>query len=110
MSVAASRGLQARYSFYDVGSENARSVGGLNDVSRGTRLDERTRRPRSASCRRSSADRVNEARAQWTRSHLASPVNDLIGPAVNISGVASFGTSTSSPTGRDLDVFQVADT
>jgi len=33
-----------------------------------------------------------------------------VGPAVNISGVASFGTSTSSPTARDADVYQVADT
>ena len=33
---------------------------------------------------------------------------DLIGPAVNISGVASFGTSTTSPTGRDADVIEVA--
>ena len=45
-----------------------------------------------------------------TRSRLDAPPNDVIGPAVNVSGVASFGTSTTSPTGRDLDVVQVADT
>jgi hypothetical protein len=49
---------------------------------------------------------VNEARAQYTSSRLGAPVNDLIGPAVNINGVASFGTATSSPTARDLDVFR----
>jgi len=37
-------------------------------------------------------------------------VNDPVGPAVNISGVASFGTSTLSPTARDLDVVQAVDT
>ena len=45
-----------------------------------------------------------------TRSRLGAPVNDSVGPAVTVSGVASFGTSTSSPTGRDLDVVQAADT
>lgn len=33
--------LAARYSFYDITSENARNVGGLNDVSRGTALANR---------------------------------------------------------------------
>ena len=33
--------LEIRYGFYDVASDNARGVGGLNDVSRGTRLDNR---------------------------------------------------------------------
>ena len=34
----------------------------------------------------------------------------MIGPAVGIAGVANFGTATSSPTGRDTDVFQAVDT
>ncbi len=33
--------LTARYSLYDIASDNARNVGGLNAVSRGTRLDNR---------------------------------------------------------------------
>ena len=33
--------VELRYSLYDVGSQNARGVGGLSDVSRGTRLDDR---------------------------------------------------------------------
>jgi hypothetical protein len=48
--------------------------------------------------------------AQYTRSRLHAPVNDSIGPAITIAGVASFGTSTASPTARDLDVLQAADT
>ena len=31
------------------------------------------------------------------------------GPAVNISGVASFGTATFSPVGRDIDLYEVVD-
>jgi hypothetical protein len=46
---------------------------------------------------------------QFTRSRLAAPPNDLTGPAITISGVANLGTSTSSPTGRDADVFELVD-
>jgi hypothetical protein len=53
---------------------------------------------------------IHEVCAQYTRSGLAAPVNDTIRPAVNISGIASFGTSTSSPTERDLALFEAADT
>jgi hypothetical protein len=53
---------------------------------------------------------VNDLRAQASRSRLAAPVNDIAGPAVTIAGVASFGTSTSSPTGRDLDTLEVTNT
>jgi hypothetical protein len=35
--------------------------------------------------------------------------NDQVGPAITISGVANLGTSTSSPTGRDLDLYEIAD-
>jgi len=36
-------------------------------------------------------------------------VNDPVGPAITISGVANLGTSTSSPTARDLDLYEFAD-
>ena len=52
---------------------------------------------------------ANEARFQFTRSRLAAPVNDRVGPAITISGVANLGTSTSSPTARDLDLYEFAD-
>ena len=52
---------------------------------------------------------LNEARFQFTRSRLGAPVNDEMGPAVNISGVANFGTATFSPTKRDLDTFELVD-
>jgi hypothetical protein len=102
--------LRMRYGLYSVNSPNARSVGGLNDVSRGTRLDDTDHTAAVSYVSSLSPRAFNEARAQYTRSRLAAPANDPVGPAISISGVANLGTSASSPTGRDLDTFQIADT
>jgi len=102
--------LQARYSLYRVDSRNARTVGALNDVSRGAALSDRDQNAAFNAVTSLGAHVINEGRAQYTRSRLSAPVNDAIGPAVNINGVASFGTSTSSPTERDLDVVEGVDT
>jgi hypothetical protein len=101
--------LQARYSLYDVVGDNARGVGGLNAISRGTRLANRDQTA-AGTWQLAGATVFNELRAQFTRSRLDAPPNDLTGPAVSISGAANLGMSASSPTRRDLDVFQVADT
>ncbi len=102
--------LAVRYNLYDVGSPNARNAGGLNDVSRGTRLDDRDQTIGATYQWSVSPDTINEARGQWTRSSLGADVNDVRGPAVNISGVASWGTATFSPTARSLDVFEGVNT
>ena len=102
--------LQVRYSVYNVTSANARNVGGLSDVSRGTALDDTDHTAAVSYLTTFSSGMINEARAQYTRSRLGAPANDIVGPAVAISGVANFGTSTSSPTGRDIDVVQAVDT
>jgi carboxypeptidase family protein/TonB-dependent receptor-like protein len=99
--------LAARYSLYDISSPNARSVGGLNAVSRGTALEDTDQTLAASLLLTLSPRAVNETRAQYTRSRLAAPANDLTGPAVNIAGVASLGTATSSPTARDLDLYEV---
>ena len=52
---------------------------------------------------------VNETRAQYTHSLLDAPANDPVGPAVTISGVATFGTLSSSPTARYDDLFEIVD-
>src|SRR5262249_20777626 len=52
---------------------------------------------------------VNETRGQFTHSNLAAPPSDLAGPAVSISGVASFGRLSGSPTGRLNKLYQVVD-
>jgi Carboxypeptidase regulatory-like domain/TonB dependent receptor-like, beta-barrel len=102
--------VQLRYSLYTVGSDNARNVGALNDVSRGAALDDTDQTAAVNILSTLSSGTINEARAQYTHSVLAAPVNDIVGPAVNISGVASWGTATFSPTGRRLDVIQAVDT
>jgi hypothetical protein len=102
--------LQVRYNFYDVSSPNARNIGGLNDVSRGQALDDIDHLAGANLLTVFPSGLVNEARVQYVRSRLDSPVNDPIGPAVSISGVAAFGNWTSSPTGRDADALQAVDT
>lgn len=101
--------LIARYSFYDIESLNARGVGGLSAASRGTALENRDQNFAVSEFASFSPRLANEARFQFTRSRLAAPANDLVGPAIAISGVANLGTSTSSPTGRDLDLVEVVD-
>jgi len=100
--------LSMRYSFYDVASSNARNVGGLNAVSRGTRLDNQDHAA-AATFATTGTGAINEIRGQATWGRLSSPANDARGPAVNISGVANFGSSTSSPEERDLDTYELAD-
>src|SRR5207247_5822907 len=102
--------LETRYSLYRVSSDNARNVGGLNDVSRGAALNDADQTLAVNLPTTFAAGAVNELRGQYTHSRLAAPVNDVIGPAVNISGVASFGTATFSPTARALDVAEAVDT
>ncbi len=101
--------LTARYSLYDVSSPNSRVVGGLNALSRGTGLQNRDQNWAVSELATLSPRTINEIRGQFTRSRLAAPVNDPVGPAVNIFGVASFGTATFSPTARDIDSYEIAD-
>lgn len=101
--------LNARYSFYDIDSENARGVGGLNAVSRGTSLANRDQTLAIGEVASLGANVVNEVRFQYTHSRLDAPPNDLTGPAITISGVANLGTSTSSPTGRSNDLIELVD-
>ena len=46
---------------------------------------------------------------QFTNSNLAAPPSDLIGPTVSISGVASFGTLSGSPTARVNQMYEGTD-
>jgi TonB-dependent receptor-like protein len=101
--------LALRFSFYDIESLNARGVGGLSAASRGTGLENRDQTIALNHMATLSSRSANEARFQFTRSRLAAPVNDRVGPAITISGVANLGTSTSSPTARDLDLYEFAD-
>src|SRR6185436_5958593 len=101
--------LSGRYSLYHINAVNSRSVGGLNTVSRGTGLDDTDQTVVVSNVTTISTRTLNEARFQFTNSRLDAPVNDEVGPAVNISGVASFGIATFSPLGRDINLFEAVD-
>jgi hypothetical protein len=92
--------FSARYSLYDVDSNNSRGAGGLSAVTAGAGLNDFDQTISVSNVATISQRTVNETRAQFTYSSLRAPVNDPIGPAVGISGVASFGTLSASPTGR----------
>ena len=100
----------ARYSIYDIASPNARTVGGLNAISRGASLDNRDQTIALGDVATLSPRDLNEVRMQFTRSRFSAPGNDLIGPSVGISGVANFGASTSSPVARNDDLYEISDT
>ena len=101
--------FNVRFSRYDVGSENSRNVGGLSTVSRGANLYNHDTTVAVNNVATITPVVVNETRFQFTRSRLSAPVNDLVGPAVNISGVANFGTAGFSPTARYLDLYELVD-
>jgi Carboxypeptidase regulatory-like domain/TonB dependent receptor len=101
--------LSARYSLYHIEAVNSRNVGGLNAVSRGTGINDTDQTLQVSNVTTLSSRTINEARFQYTNSRLDAPINDEIGPAVNISGVANFGAATFSPLARDINLFEAVD-
>jgi hypothetical protein len=99
--------LSVRYSLYDVSSENARGAGALNTPSASSALDNRDHSLALSNTLTLSGRTVLETRAQVAMSDLKAPPTDLIGPSVSIAGVAAFGRSSSSPTGRVNHLYQV---
>ncbi len=99
----------ATYSLYDLSAINSRTVGGLNSVSRGTNLANRDHTLNFNNVTTVSSRAINEFRFQYRRSNLDAPTNDPVGPAVNITNVASFGIATFSPLERDINLYQVSD-
>lgn len=98
--------LSGRYSLYHIGAVNSRTSGGLNAVSRGSGLKDTDQTVQVSNVTTISSRTLNEARFQYTNSRLDQPINDTTGPAVNIGGVANFGTATFSPLGRDINLFE----
>jgi hypothetical protein len=101
--------LSGRYSLYHITANNSRTVGGLNAVSRGSGLRNLDQTVAISNVISINSRTLNEARFQFTRSQLDAPINDSIGPAVSISGVANFGAATSSPLARDINLFELID-
>ena len=101
--------LTGRYSLYHINAVNSRTLGGLNAVSRGSGLDDTDQTVQISNVTTFSSRTLNEARFQYTNSRLDQPVNDTTGPAVNVAGVANFGTATFSPLGRDIKLVEAVD-
>jgi outer membrane receptor protein involved in Fe transport len=101
--------LSVRFSQYNVSSQNSRGAGALSAATAAAGLDD-VDRTIAVSNNWSPSDRVlNETRAQITYSNLQAPPTDPVGPAVSISGVASFGTLSGSPTARVNTLYELTD-
>ena len=101
--------LSGRYSLYHIGAVNSRTSGGLNAVSRGSGIKNTDQTIQLSNVTTLSSRTLNEARFQYTNNRLYQPVNDTVGPAVNIGGVANFGTATFSPLGRAINLVEIVD-
>jgi hypothetical protein len=99
--------FSVRYSRYGVSATNSRGAGGLSAPTASSNLDNLDQAVAVSNTLIFSSRTVLETRAQFARGDLKAPPSEPIGPAVSIAGVASFGTSSSSPTGRLNNMYQV---
>src|SRR5262245_44197202 len=93
--------LSFRYNSYAANSENARGAGGIFAPSASSGLDSLDQTFAASAVLLLSPASVLELRGQIAKADLEAPPTDPIGPAVSISGIASFGRLSTSPTGRD---------
>jgi hypothetical protein len=99
--------ISVRYSLYGLDAQNSRGAGGLSAPSASSALDNLDQTIAAGNTFTISPRAVMETRAQIARSDLHAPATDPVGPAVSIAGVASFGTSSGSPTRRLNTLYQV---
>ncbi len=102
--------MALRYNLYHVTADNSRGAGGLSAPSASAGLDNTDHAVAFSDTWLLSGRTVNETRVQLVHGDLQAPPTDPIGPAVSISGVASFGTLSGSPTGRVNTLLEVVDT
>ena len=107
--IRGSNQLTVRYGLYRVTSDNSRGAGTLNATTASAGLDNVDHSIAFGNTWTISSKTVNETRAQFAYGDLKAPPTDPIGPAVNIQGVASFGTSSGSPTRRQNKLYQIVD-
>ncbi|HEX4228492.1 MAG TPA: TonB-dependent receptor [Bryobacteraceae bacterium] len=101
--------FSSRYSLYNVNSSNSRGAGGLSAPTASANLYDTDQVLAFSNIATLSPRVVNETRGQFWNSNLKAPPADPIGPAVSISGVASFGTLSGSPTARLNKLGEVTD-
>ena len=107
--ISGSDQVTIRYSLYDVTSKNSRGAGALNAPTASAGLDNLDHSVAFGNTWTISSRTVNETRAQFAHGDLKAAPTDLIGPAVSIAGIASFGTLSGSPTRRVNTMYQVVD-
>jgi hypothetical protein len=96
-----------RYSRYGVSATNSRGAGGLSAFTASSNLANVDQAVAIGNTLILSSRTVLETRAQVAHGNLEAPPSDLIGPTVSIAGIATFGTSSTSPTGRLNKMYQV---
>ena len=101
--------LSVKYTAYHVTSEHSRGAGALNAPSASAGLANVDQSIAIGNAWTLSSHTINETRAQFTYADLDAPPSDPVGPAVSITGVASFGTAAGSPTARLNKMYQVVD-
>jgi hypothetical protein len=101
--------LSVRYSTYHVTSDNSRGAGALNAPTASAALDNIDHSIAFGNTWTLSDRTVNETRGQFGYGDLKAPPTDPLGPAVSITGVGSFGTSSGSPTRRVNKLYQFVD-
>ena len=99
--------FSVRYGRYGVDATNARGAGGLSAITASSNLNNVDQTVAIANTLVVSPHTVLETRAQIAHSDLAASASDGVGPAVSIAGVAAFGTSSGSPTGRLNTTYQI---
>jgi hypothetical protein len=107
--ISGSDQLSVRYAAYHVTSDNSRGAGALNAPTASAGLDNIDHSIAFGNTWTISPRTVNETRAQFAYGDLKAPPTDPIGPAVSITGVASFGTLSGSPTRRLNKMYQFVD-
>lgn len=98
-----------RYNTYHVNATNMRGAGALNAATASSNLENADHTIAVSNVWTISPRLLNETRGQFTHSDLLAPPSDEIGPQVSISGVATFGRSSGSPTGRLNKLYEVVD-
>jgi hypothetical protein len=101
--------FNVRYSLYHADSLNSRGAGGLSAPTASANLYDTDQVIAASNIATLTPHLVNETRGQFWNSNLKAPPSDPIGPAVSISGVASFGTLSGSPTARLNKLGEVVD-
>jgi hypothetical protein len=99
--------LSIRYGRYVVDATNARGAGALSAPSAASNLENRDDSLAMSNVFLPSGVTMIETRAQLVHSRLDAPPVDSFGPAVTIAGVATFGASSTSPTGRLNKAYQI---